>query len=35
MFDLDETLAHCVTENINKADHIINVTLSTKDIVKV
>lgn len=35
VFDLDETLAHCVTENIEKADHIINVKLNTGETVKV
>lgn len=35
MFDLDETLAHCITENIEKADHIISVKLNTGETVKV
>ena len=29
IFDLDETLAHCITDNIEKADHIITVELNT------
>eukprot|EP00826_Nyctotherus_ovalis_P037188 TRINITY_DN3378_c0_g1_i11.p1 TRINITY_DN3378_c0_g1~~TRINITY_DN3378_c0_g1_i11.p1 ORF type:complete len:388 (+),score=57.05 TRINITY_DN3378_c0_g1_i11:24-1166(+) len=29
IFDLDETLVHCIMSDIEKADHIINVTLST------
>ena len=29
VFDLDETLAHCITDNIEKADNLITVTLNT------
>lgn len=29
IFDLDETLVHCVTDNIKRADHAITVTLNT------
>lgn len=35
IFDLDETLAHCVTQNIEKADHIITVKLNSGQTVKV
>ena len=31
IFDLDETLVHCVTDNIEKADKIITVTLNTNE----
>lgn len=35
VWDLDETLAHCVTENIDKADKQIIITLDTGEKVKV
>ena len=31
VFDLDETLVHCITDNIEKADKTITVTLNTGD----
>jgi len=34
VFDLDETLVHCVTENIEKADKAITVTLNTGEKIK-
>ena len=34
IFDLDETLVHCLTENIEKADKIITVTLNTGEEIK-
>eukprot|EP01022_Parablepharisma_sp_SALTPOND_P014065 TRINITY_DN1893_c0_g1_i1.p2 TRINITY_DN1893_c0_g1~~TRINITY_DN1893_c0_g1_i1.p2 ORF type:complete len:570 (-),score=59.52 TRINITY_DN1893_c0_g1_i1:7307-9016(-) len=34
VFDLDETLVHCVTDNIEKADRIITVTLNTNEKIK-
>lgn len=34
VFDLDETLAHCITDNIDKADKIITVKLNTGEKIK-
>lgn len=35
MFDLDETLTHCVTKDIEKAERTITVLLNTGESVKV
>ena len=35
MLDLDETLVHCITNNIEKADIIVNVNLNTGETVQV
>lgn len=31
---MDETLVHCVTDNIKKADHVITVTLNTEEVIE-
>jgi len=35
VFDLDETLAHCVTDNVQKADQTIEIALPSGEVVKV